>query len=99
MKNNYITALDVAADGEHTVAQLIAQLGSRYEGGAPAELPHLVHAVVAILVSVGLLRLSDFQAPAPYYLASPFSEQAPQKAKRLMIEDGIIRQLEPRTKD
>jgi hypothetical protein len=82
----------LAADGEHTVSELIAKIGSQYADGIPDELPDQVRTIVTNLKSEGVIRLSDSPSPLPYYLASPISEQDPNKAKQLMIEDGIIKE-------
>ena len=79
-----------AADGQRTVSEFIAQISSEYPDGAPAGLSQQISGFVDKMVTEGLIRLSPVPANLPYYLASPVSEQDPEKAKELMIRDGLI---------
>ena len=82
----------LSADGEHTISELVTKIGSQYENGPPPELPEQVRDIVKNLASEGIIELLDSPSPLPYYLASPISDQDPEKAKRLMVQDGLIKE-------
>jgi hypothetical protein len=84
----------LAADGEHTIEQLIASLSASYESGAPPGLGDQVIAIVNTLVKEGIVELADASSPLPYYLKISITEQDPEKAKELMIRDGYIKRAQ-----
>jgi len=81
----------LAADGEHTVGELIAQLAGKYPNGIPRELPEQVRHIVREMAKAGFLTLAANRAPLPYYLSMPMQKQDVQRSKRLMEADGFIK--------
>jgi hypothetical protein len=81
----------LAADGEHTVSELIVHLGKQYAGGIPKELPEQVRHIVREMVKSGFLALRPARTPLPYYLSMPMSLQDKQRTKQLMESDGFMR--------
>ena len=81
----------LAADGEHTVGELIAHLATKYPGGVPRELPEQVRHVVREMAKTGLLALRSSKAPLAYYFSMPMKQQDVQRSKRLMEADGFIK--------
>lgn len=49
----------LAANGEHTVGELVAKIGSMYEGGAPAELGDQVIGLIGELEAEMVLEVHD----------------------------------------
>ena len=80
------------ADGQHTVADLIAYIGSQYPAGPPEELGRTLESIVDRLVEANAIRLGDEPVDLPYYLALPACDQDVKKAKELMIIDGYLKQ-------
>ncbi len=81
----------MAADGQNRVKDLADHLGKKYEDGPPKGLEKQVNQIVHNLLREGLVKLSDVPIELPYYLSIPRSEQDPDKAKKLMEDDGFIK--------
>jgi hypothetical protein len=79
-----------AADGEHTIAELVDNLGTQYEGGAPAGLQAQVCSLVSDLIDEGLVRLHDRPSKLPPYYAEEYFAQPPEVRKLQMQQDGLI---------
>ncbi len=80
----------MAADGEHTVGQFVAQMGAQYSGGTPAGLREQVHEIIAVLVHEGVIRIHPLPQPLPPYFASDSSGQDPQTRAAQMRVDGLL---------
>ncbi len=80
-----------AADGQHTVAQLITHLGTQYEGGAPSGLAEQVEKMVETLVQEGIVRLSDKPVMLPPYYAEDYFAAPPETRAEQMRADGLIK--------
>lgn len=89
--DSWFEIIFAAADGQHTVGDYITQVSSEYPGGAPQGLTKQISEFVEKMVAEGLIRLSPIPVDLPYYLALPVSKQDPEKAKELMIRDGVIK--------
>jgi hypothetical protein len=81
----------LAADGQHTVGQLIAHLSREYESGPPAELEDQVVAVVQNLVDEGIVRVSASPVSLPPYFAEDHFAATPEERARQMRADGLIK--------
>jgi len=81
----------LAADGQHTVGALVAQLGSGYEGGPPPGLEAQVLSLVQELIGEGIIRVSHEPAPLPPYFAEEYSAASPEERGRQMRADGLIK--------
>ena len=79
-----------AADGEHTVGELITSLASEYASGAPAGLREQVHEIVDELVEEGMLRLHDSPEKLPPYFAENYFDEPPDVRAAQMRADGLI---------
>jgi hypothetical protein len=79
-----------AADGEHTVAELVATLGTQYEGGAPSSLREQVCSLVSDLVDEGIIRAHAAPAKLPPYYAEEYFAQPPEVRKLQMQRDGLL---------
>jgi hypothetical protein len=77
------------ADGSHTVQELIDFVGQQYGGSPPATLEATIDSVITRLHDSNIIAFSDEAVALPYYLALPADEQDPEKANRLMQEDGF----------
>ena len=81
----------MAADGEHTVGEFVAHMGSQYEGGTPAGLRAQIHGLVTVLVQEGVLRLHSQPRPLPPYFATDSQSQDPATTAAQMRADGLIK--------
>ena len=81
----------LSADGEHKVSELIAALGSHYQGGAPKGLAEQTRALVNDLRGRGYLTLHDQKRKLPYYFAVPVEQQDKERARALMEADGFLK--------
>jgi hypothetical protein len=88
-----------AADGEHTVAELVATLRREYQGGPPAGLREQVCALIADLTGEGIVRLHDSPAKLPPYYAEEYFAQPAAVRKAQMQADGLIPPDVPSSKD
>jgi len=79
-----------AADGEHTIGELVASLGGEYPGGAPAGLREQVISLVSDLVQEGILRLHPKPENLPPYYAEEYFAKPPEVRKAQMQADGLI---------
>ena len=77
------------ADGQHTIAELLEHLASRYDGSAPAELEKTVESVLERLEGSTVLKLADEKVTLPYYLSQPIESLDMERAKKLMQEDNF----------
>ena len=77
------------ADGSHTVQELIDFVGRSYGGNRPANLDATLDSVIERLRDSGFIRLSEGPVSLPYYLSLPADKQDPERANRLMLEDGF----------
>ena len=80
----------LAADGQHTIAEFIASIGSEYDGGMPEGLPEQIRSIIQDLSEHGYITLLSSKKTLPYYFAIPVEEQDKEKAKALMEADGVI---------
>jgi len=90
--NPWFEVIFMAAYGQRTVGEFIVEISSEYTEGAPKGLATEIVGYVEEMIEEGLIRISDTTVDLPYYLASPVSEQDPDKAKKFMITDGIIKE-------
>ncbi len=75
------------ADGQHTVAELIAYMAKQYPM-PPENLEKTLHSVIERMQEGNLPQLSDTSVELPYYLAEPIEMLDIVKAKQLIAEDG-----------
>ena len=80
----------LSADGEHTVAEFIAQVGRQYSGGAPKGLSEQTRQVIRDLATHGYVAVLSKPKKLPYYLSMPMEQQDPVRSKQLMEADGFI---------
>jgi hypothetical protein len=80
----------MSADGEHTVADFVAQMAAQYEGGEPAGLREQIHEILGTLVEEGVLRLHDERETLPAYFAEEFYEQNAATREQQMQADGLL---------
>jgi hypothetical protein len=79
-----------AADGEHTVADLVATLGREYAGGPPAGLREQVCSLIADLAGEGIVRLHESPVKLPPYYAEEYFAEPAAVRKAQMQADGLI---------
>lgn len=80
----------MAADGEHTVGQLVDLMGKQFEDEMLEELREQVHDVVNILVGEYLIRIHDSPEPLPPYLAEEYVEGESETPGQRTLDDGPI---------
>jgi len=78
------------ADGEHTIAEFVAHMGSQYESGTPAGLEAQIHGIINELVNEGLLRLHDERKALPPYFADEYTKIPAEMRKAQMEADGLL---------
>jgi len=81
----------LAADGEHTVGELVMHVQSQYGAGAPPQLEDQVKHVVREMSKRGFLTLRSAKSSLPYYLSVPVKQQDSERSKKLMEADGFIK--------
>ncbi len=77
------------ADGTHTVRQLIDLVGRQYGQSPPRTLEATIDSVIERLCESKIVVLSQEPVTLPYYLSISADEQDPERANRLMAEDGF----------
>ena len=86
-----------AADGEHTIAEFVRQLGTQYGARPPKGLHKQVLGIIRVLEAEGIVRVHDAPKPLPPYFAEEFSQQPPAVRKAQMEADGLLRSDRPKT--
>ena len=80
----------MAADGEHTVGEFVAHMGSQYEDGMPSGLREQIHGIINELSAEGILRIHEQPQALPPYFAEEYFEQTAEVRKAQMKADGLI---------
>ncbi|MDQ0028174.1 hypothetical protein J2X90_006027 [Variovorax paradoxus] len=81
----------LAADGAHTVGELVMHVRSQYGASAPPQLADQVKHVVREMSKRGFLTLRSAKSSLPYYLSMPVKQQDSERSKKLMEADGFIK--------
>lgn len=81
----------LAANGEQTVGEFVANMGAQYKSGPPMGLEEQIHGIVSVLVGEGLIRLHDTATPLPPYFATDEFQQDTEVRAAQMRADGLIR--------
>jgi hypothetical protein len=79
-----------AADGQHTVQELITQLTSDYECPPPDGLASQVEEVIRQLVGEGILKLHEAPVVLPPYFAEDYFAATPETRAQQMRAHGLI---------
>ncbi|TPE44096.1 hypothetical protein [Pontibacter mangrovi] len=82
------------ADGQKTVSEFVYDMASKYgkEQPIPDELDSTIIQMIKSLLDDKLIELSTKIRKLPYYIDLPQSKQDLNKANKLMIEDGFIKE-------
>lgn len=80
----------LAADGRHTVRELIEQIGKHFPDGPPDGLGDHILSVIEALIAEEILRLHDAPEDLPPYFEEEFSTQSPEIRKAQMEADGLL---------
>ncbi|NOQ73956.1 MAG: hypothetical protein GQ574_18265 [Crocinitomix sp.] len=75
------------ADGQHTIAELVTYLATRYTGSPPPNLKDTIESVVKRMSENKFIMLTDIKTDLPYYLSLPYERLDIEKAKKMMTED------------
>jgi len=78
------------ADGQHTIQELIDNLGNKYPNGVPANFENTINSVIKRLLDSGVIKISAEPVDLVYYLSIPWEEQDQQKSKKLMEIDNYL---------
>jgi hypothetical protein len=81
----------LAADGQRTMNEFIADVRAQRGSDAPADLAVQATGQLLSLVKEGLVKLTSSPQALPHYLAAPTSAQDPDEMTKQMIADGFIR--------
>ncbi|OJJ22339.1 hypothetical protein BKI52_06550 [marine bacterium AO1-C] len=82
------------ADGQKTVEEYILELAGKYghKQTIPQELDKEVIDLIDDLASDQLIGLSNTKQTLPYYIDLPKGKQDLEKAKKLILKDGFIKE-------
>ncbi|MBD1397168.1 hypothetical protein H9Q13_08335 [Pontibacter sp. JH31] len=82
------------ADGQKTVSEFVYDMASKYgkKQPIPEELDSTIIQMINSLINDKLIELSTESRKLPYYIDLPQSKQDLNKANKLMIEDGFIKE-------
>ncbi|MBB6464136.1 hypothetical protein [Flammeovirga kamogawensis] len=82
------------AKGQITIHEFVYEMASQYgrKETIPNELDKTVLEIIDSLLKDKLITLIESKLDLPYYFDKPISKQNNEKANKLMLEDGLIKE-------